>query len=69
VHGTVSWKDWICVALIVLGVVLFLIGSNIYNAYFGWAGVFLFVGGIVALIVMYIYNALKAEQSAAPQNP
>jgi hypothetical protein len=64
-----SREDWICVAIIILGIILFLVGANIYNAPVGWVGVFLLVGGILALILMYVYNVLKKEVPAAPQNP
>jgi len=53
-----SQTDWICIGLALLGVFLFLYGANFYNAFVGWFGVFLFVGSIVAWIVLYVYGAL-----------
>jgi drug/metabolite transporter (DMT)-like permease len=53
-----SWKDWICVLAILLGVILTLYGANYYNDIIGWFGVFLFAGGIVALILFYVYGIL-----------
>lgn len=50
--------DWICLALILLGIILFLYGANYYNTVVGWVGVVLFVGGIIAIIAFYIYNWL-----------
>jgi drug/metabolite transporter (DMT)-like permease len=68
-----SWKDWVLVLLIILGIVLFLYGANYYDQTVGWAGVFLFVGAIVALVLLYVYGALnkKKENGASipPQNP
>ena len=65
----VSREDWACVVLIILGIILFLVGANYYNSIVGWLGVFLFVGGILALIVLYVYNALtKQKAQNAPQN-
>jgi membrane-bound ClpP family serine protease len=58
-----SREDWACIGLIILGIVLFLIGANYYNAIVGWLGVFLFLGGILALIALYVYNVLSEPKS------
>ena len=55
----VSWEDLLIVCLVVLGVVLFLYGSNYYNAVVGWAGVALTVGGIVAEIVLKVLESVR----------
>ena len=63
-----SREDWACIGLIIFGIVLFLIGANYYNAVVGWLGVFLFLGGILALIALYAYNLLnkpKLQQEAS----
>ncbi len=54
-----SRTDWLCVCLIILGIVLFLVGANVYNGAVGWVGVLLFVGGIAGLILLFVYNMLK----------
>jgi membrane-bound ClpP family serine protease len=66
----VSWEDWTCVGLIILGILLFLVGANYYDSAVGWLGVFLFVGGILILIVLYVYKALAKHsvQKLAAQN-
>jgi len=68
-----SWKDWVLVLLIILGIVLFLYGANYYDQTVGWAGVFLFVGDIVALVLLYVYGVLnKKKENETPtsaQNP
>jgi predicted MFS family arabinose efflux permease len=65
-----SQEDWICVVAIILGVFLFLYGANYYNSIVGWLGVFLFVGGISALVVLYVYHTLaKPNAPVSPQNP
>lgn len=69
-----SREDWACLVLILLGIVFFLVGANIYNSLIGWFGVFLFVGGFLALIGLYIYNSVVKRKvtkapSAGPQNP
>ncbi len=54
-----STGDWLCVLMIVLGVILFLVGSNIYNGAVGWVGVLLFVAGIAGLILLFVYNMMR----------
>ena len=54
-----SRGDWVCIGLIILGIILFLIGANYYNPVVGWLGVFLLLGGILALIALYVYNLLS----------
>jgi hypothetical protein len=48
-----------CVVLIVLGLLLFLVGANYYESLIGWLGVFIVIGSVIALIVMYSYNVLS----------
>ena len=68
VHA-VSREDWACLVLVILGVILFLVGANIYNSIVGWLGVFLFVSGVLAVIVLYVYHALtKPKDQPEPQN-
>jgi len=35
-----------------------LYGANFYNSFVGWFGVFLFVGALVAWVVLYVYGVL-----------
>jgi len=58
-----SWINWACVGLIVLGFVLFLYGSNSYEAGIGFAGLFLLVVGIVGALVVYVYSELTKRGS------
>jgi membrane-bound ClpP family serine protease len=62
-----SWTDWACLGIIVLGVVLFLYGANYYDATVGWAGVYLFIIGILAFLFLYIYGELTKKVKV--QNP
>ena len=66
-----SREDWLCLGLIILGILLFLYGANYYDNFVGWTGVFLFVGGVLALIALSVYNALVKRKPAAAeaQNP
>ena len=43
----------ICVVLVVVGVILFLYGANVYNDVFGWAGIGLFIAG---LVISFVFN-------------
>jgi membrane-bound ClpP family serine protease len=61
-----SRADWVFFCLLILGVILFLIGANYYNSLVGWLGVFLFVGSIVAWILLYVYNWLKNRNIQKP---
>ena len=54
---------WACVGLMVVGFVLFLYGANYYNAAVGFAGEFVFIFGIVAALVVYIYSELKKTRN------
>jgi hypothetical protein len=51
-----SWKDLLHLCLVLVGVVLFLYGSNYYEALVGWAGVVLMVGGFAAEIALKVYE-------------
>jgi hypothetical protein len=53
----VDWEGPACFVVIVLGVVLFLYGANYYNNVVGWAGVYLFAGGIVAYVLLKVFSA------------
>jgi len=54
----VSWKDLAIMLFIILGVVLFLYGSNYYNAVYGWSGLFLIFAGIMVYVAREVYGAL-----------
>jgi hypothetical protein len=56
-----SWINWVCIGMIVLGVVLFLYGANYYDATVGWAGVYLVIIGLLAILVLYIYGELTKK--------
>jgi hypothetical protein len=47
--------------VVILGFVLFLYGSNYYNALVGWVGVYLFVGAILVWVLLYLYGRLKGK--------
>jgi hypothetical protein len=68
-----SWTDWMCVGIFVLGFSLFLLGANITlwggtNAdertatIIGYAGVYLFIGAIALYLLIYIYKELHKKK-------
>jgi membrane-bound ClpP family serine protease len=63
-----SWINLLCIGIVILGIILFLYGANYYDAVVGWAGVFLFVAGILAFLIRYIYGELT-KKVETPQNP
>ena len=58
-----SREELICLSIIIFGFVLFLVGANYYNSYVGWTGVFLSVGGILAVVVLYVYRELTKHKT------
>ena len=56
-----SRVNWACVGIILLSVILFLYGANSYNAFVGWTGVFLFIAGVMAFLLLYIYRELTQK--------
>jgi len=56
-----SWINWVCLGIIVLGVTLFLYGANYFDATIGWAGVALFIIGILVFLIRYIYGELTKK--------
>jgi membrane-bound ClpP family serine protease len=56
-----SWINWLCVGIIILGFMLFLYGANYYDAAVGWTGVFLFIAGILTFLIRYIYGELTKK--------
>jgi multisubunit Na+/H+ antiporter MnhB subunit len=54
----------------ILGFVLFVVGANIYNAIVGYTGIYMFIGAILAYLVIYIYNEMTKKPLPPPsQNP
>ncbi|HVP15804.1 MAG TPA: hypothetical protein VMT42_00340 [candidate division Zixibacteria bacterium] len=53
--------------VVILGVILFLYGANYYNNFVGWAGVYLFFGGIAAYVLLRIF--WHQSKSVVDQKP
>jgi len=56
-----SYTDWALFGLFIAGFLLFLYGANTYNAIIGYGGVYLFIGSIVAYLLIYIYKELTKK--------
>lgn len=62
-----SWKDFVCLSVVLVGVVLFLYGANYFNTAVGWTGVYAMIGGLVGEIVLKVYeNITKGERGQKP---
>lgn len=55
------WKEIVCICVIVIGVILFLYGANLYNAAVGWTGFFLIIGGFFAEIAFKVYERVRKK--------
>jgi len=55
-------KNLIFLFVVVLGLILFLYGSAFYNAAIGWIGIYFIIGGILAFLVLYIYDGLFTKK-------
>lgn len=58
-----EWKGLTCLLVAILGVILFLYGANselyginYYDNVVGWTGLYLFVGGILAYVLLRILS-------------
>lgn len=61
-----SLANWVCIVLIVSGVIVFLYGANFYVSTVGWAGLYVLIFGAVTLLALYVYEELTKKPS---QNP
>jgi len=69
-----SYINWLSLFLVILGIALFLVGANIYNAIVGWVGIYMVIGGILLYLGVYLYFELRKkvpakEAAAQAQNP
>jgi len=56
-----SWKDLVSLCVVVVGIVLFLYGSNYYSAVIGWSGVYLIIAGFFAEIILKVYEKVRKK--------
>ena len=62
----ISWTSWACLGVVILGFAFFLYGANVFDAVVGWIGVYLFFGGILAFLVLYVYKELAKKEVHMP---
>lgn len=58
-----SLINWLCLALVIAGIGLFLYGANVYDATIGWAGFYMGIAGILLYLGSYIYFEIKKDNS------
>ncbi len=64
-----SYINWLSILLVILGIALFLVGANIYNAIVGWAGVYMIIGGILLYLGRYLYAELRKKEPPKEATP
>jgi divalent metal cation (Fe/Co/Zn/Cd) transporter len=57
---------WFLVGVAIVGIVLFLYGSNYYDPVVGWVGVGFFAVGIVVFLALYVYGELTKKSVQKP---
>ena len=58
-----SWTDIACLALVVLGVILFLYGANAYDATVGWTGLGVFFAGLIVYVALQGYRSMTKTKA------
>ena len=61
-----SLANWVCIVLVISGIIVFLYGANFYISTVGWAGLYVLILGGVTLLALYIYGELTKKPN---QNP
>jgi hypothetical protein len=62
-----KWMDLTCLLIVILGIILFLYGSNYYDNLVGWTGIYLFFGGIIAYVLLRVFR--HQAKSVPDQKP
>jgi membrane-bound ClpP family serine protease len=57
-----SYTDWVLLGLFIAGFLLFLYGANTYNGLVGYGGIYLFIGSVVAYLVLYIFKEITKKK-------
>jgi divalent metal cation (Fe/Co/Zn/Cd) transporter len=58
-----SRKDLLCLCLIVVGIALFLYGSNYFDATVGWVGVYFIIGSLLIEMLLRVYELLRKKRA------
>lgn len=59
--SSVSWKDLMCLCVVLSGVFLFLYGANYYYALVGWIGIYLTVAGFLGKLLLIAWGSSKKQ--------
>jgi hypothetical protein len=59
----VSWRSLVILLIFILGVILFLYGSNAYDATLGWSGLYLMAATVIIYLILEVYNVLRRRGS------
>jgi membrane-bound ClpP family serine protease len=57
-----SWLSLASVLFFIVGVILFLYGANVYNAFIGWTGFCLSIVGILLYVVPFLCFQLSKKE-------
>jgi hypothetical protein len=61
---SMSSADWACLGVFVAGFILFLYGANTYDAVVGYTGMYMWIGSIIAYLLIYVYKGLTKKPTA-----
>ena len=64
-----KWVGVTCLLIVILGIILFVYGANYYDNIIGWTGIYLFLGGIIAYILLRVLSRPAKSTPAPDQNP
>jgi membrane-bound ClpP family serine protease len=58
-----SWLSLTSVLFVIVGLLFFLYGANVYNAFIGWTGFCLSIAGVLLYIVPFLYLQLSKKDT------
>ena len=62
-----SWKDTVCLIIVIMGLLIFLYGANYYSELAGWSGIILVAFGVFVEVALTVYGSVtKKERGQKP---
>ena len=62
-----SWKDVVCLIVVIVGLLLFLYGANYYSELAGWFGIIFVAVGVFVEVALTVYESvIKRERGQKP---
>jgi len=62
-----SWKDTVCLIIVIMGLLIFLYGANYYSELAGWSGIILVAVGVFVEVALTVYGSVtKKERGQKP---